>query len=153
LPSVTGVGVLGNQTLVEWNPLLQTLGKRMGFLTPEVREHGANYGTLSHAPGVPDHVRDLFATALEIDPQEHLLMQSTFPSGVDNAVSKTMNLPTETTPDAVASVYHQAHRLGLRGITIYRYGSISRQVLQLGAGEEPYETEHASKCDPYQWRL
>ncbi|HXZ05911.1 MAG TPA: hypothetical protein VEH81_13835, partial [Ktedonobacteraceae bacterium] len=147
------VGVLGDQTLVEWNPLLLTLGERMGFLTPEVLEHVANYGTLSSAPGVPDHIRDLFATALEIDSQLHLMMQAAFQSGVDNAVSKTVNLPTEASPDVVADVYRQAYRLGLKGITIYRYGSISNQVLQLGASEEPYEKEHASKCDPYQCKL
>ncbi len=147
------VGILGDQTQIEWNPLLLTLGERMGFLTPEVLEHVANHGTLSNAPGVSDHLRDLFATALEIDPQQHLLMQAAFQTGVDNAVSKTVNLPTEASPDAVASVYRQAYHLGLKGITIYRYGSIAGQVLQLGAGEEPYEKEHASKCDPYQCKL
>lgn len=147
------VGVLGNQTLVEWNPLLLTIGEEMGFLTPETREHIANHGTLSDAPEVSDRVRDLFATALEIDPRQHLLMQAAFQTGVDNAVSKTINLPAEASPDVVASVYSQAYHLGLKGITIYRYGSIAGQVLQLGAGEEPYEKEHASKCDPYQCKL
>lgn len=147
------VGVLGNQTLVEWNPLLLTMGDRMGFLTPEVLEYVGNHGTLSNVPGVPDRVRDLFATALEIEPGQHLLMQAAFQAGVDNAVSKTINLPTEASPDVVANVYLQAYHLGLKGITIYRYGSIAGQVLQLGAGEEPYEKEHASKCDPYQCKL
>jgi ribonucleoside-diphosphate reductase alpha chain len=147
------VGVLGNQTLVEWNPLLLTMGDRMGFLTPEVLEYVGNHGTLSDVPGVPDRVGDLFATALEIEPRQHLLMQAAFQAGVDNAVSKTINLPTEASLDVVANVYLQAYHLGLKGITIYRYGSIAGQVLQLGAGEEPYEKEHASKCDPYQCKL
>jgi ribonucleoside-diphosphate reductase alpha chain len=147
------VGVLGGQTLTEWNPLLLSIGERMGFLTPEVREHVAAHGTLADAPGVPDHVRDLFATALEIEPQQHLLMQAAFQAGVDNAVSKTINLPTEASPDMVADIYRQAYHLGLKGITVYRYGSITGQVLQLGVGEEPYEKEHASKCDPYQCKL
>ena len=96
---------------------------------------------------------DLFATALEIAPRQHLLIQAAFQSSVDNAVSKTINLPTEATSELVAEIYRQAYHLGLKGITIYRYGSVTEQVLQLGAGEEPYEKEHASKCDPYQCKL
>jgi ribonucleotide reductase alpha subunit len=72
---------------------------------------------------------------------------------VDNAVSKTINLPAEAAPDAVAKVYREAYHLGLKGITIYRYGSIAQQVQHRGMGEEPYEKEHASKCDPYQCKL
>lgn len=53
----------------------------------------------------------------------------------------------------VADIYRQAYHLGLKGITVYRYGSITGQVLQLGVGEELYEKEHASKCDPYQCKL
>lgn len=147
------VGVLDGQTLVEWNPLLLKMGERMGFLTPEVLDHVAKYGTLAGAPGAPDHVRDLFATALEIDPRQHLLMQAAFQAGVDNAVSKTINLPTEATPSVVAEIYREAYRLGLKGITVYRFGSRTEPVLQLGAGEEPYEKEHTSKCDPYQCKL
>jgi ribonucleoside-diphosphate reductase alpha chain len=145
--------VLGDQTLVEWNPLLLTMSERLGFFTPEVRDHVADHGTLVGAPGVPAHVCELFATALEIQPRQHLLMQATFQSGVDNAVSKTIHLPTEASSQMVADVYRQAYYLGLKGITVYRYGSRAGQVLQLGAGEEPYEKEHASKCDPSQCKL
>jgi len=147
------VGVLGGQTLAEYNPLFLTIGERMGFLTAEVLEYVAAHGTLAGAPHVSEAVRELFATALEIAPRQHLLIQAAFQSGVDNAVSKTINLPTEATAEQVAEIYQEAYHLGLKGITIYRSGSIAEQVLQLGAGEEPYEKEHASKCDPYQCKL
>jgi ribonucleoside-diphosphate reductase alpha chain len=147
------VGVLGGQTLAEFNPLLLSIGKPRGFLTPEVLEYVAEHGTLAGAAHVPEAVRELFATALEIAPRQHLLIQAAFQSSVDNAVSKTINLPTEAPSELVAEIYRQAYHLGLKGITIYRYGSMTEQVLQLGAGEEPYEKEHASKCDPYQCKL
>jgi ribonucleoside-diphosphate reductase alpha chain len=147
------VGVLGNQQLTEWNPLLLTYGERLGFLTPQVLDHVAHHGTLADAPGVPDYVHDLFATALEIEPRQHLLMQATFQSAVDNAVSKTINLPANVSPHVVADIFQQAYHLGLKGITIYRYGSVTDQVLQLGTDEEPYEKEHGAKCDPYQCKL
>jgi len=147
------VGVLEGRTLTECNPLLLSLGERMGFLTAEVLGYVTSRGTLAGAPNVPDTIRELFATALEIEPRQHLLIQAAFQAEVDNAVSKTINLPTEATPEAVADIYRTAYRLGLKGITIYRYGSLTQQVLQLGAEEAPYEKEHASKCDPYQCRL
>jgi ribonucleoside-diphosphate reductase alpha chain len=147
------VGVLGDQTLTEWNPLLLTVGERLGILSPEVLAHLAAHGTLANAPGVSEQIRDLFATALEIEPRQHLLMQAAFQAEVDNAVSKTINLPSEASTEVVADIYRQAYRLGLKGITVYRYGSRAGQVLQLGAGEEPYEKEYSSQCDPSQCKL
>ncbi len=147
------VGVLSGQTLAECNPLFLSLGERLGFLTSEVLEYVMSHGTLTGAPNVPDAVRELFATALEIEPRQHLLIQAAFQGEIDNAVSKTINLPTEATPGIVSDIYREAYHLGLKGITLYRYGSIAQQVLQLGAGEEPYEKEYAPKCDPYQCKL
>ena len=147
------VGVLEGQTLTECNPLLLSLGERMGFLTADVLAYVTSHGTLAGAPNVPEVIRELFATALEIAPRQHLLIQAAYQAEVDNAVSKTINLPTEATSERVAEIYREAYYLGLKGITIYRYGSLAEQVLQLGAGEEPYEKEHASKCDPYQCKL
>jgi len=147
------VGVLGEQTLTEYNPLLRRLGAHLGFLTPELLAVVATRGTLADAPQVPSGLRDLFATALEIPPRQHLLIQQAFQAEVDNAVSKTINLPTEATPEVIASIYRDAYAFGLKGITIYRSGSLAQQVLQLGVGEEPYEQECASKCDPSQCKL
>jgi ribonucleoside-diphosphate reductase alpha chain len=147
------VGVLGEQTLTELNPLFLAAGERMGVLTPAVLEHVQRTGTLATAPGVPEETRALFATALEIEPRQHLLIQAAFQAAVDNAVSKSINLPNEASPETVATIYREAHQLGLKGITVYRYGSQTQQVLQLGDGEEIYEREHGAKCDPYQCRL
>jgi len=147
------VGVLDNRTLVEYNPLFLKIADQQGILTPEVLEHLGARGTLADAPGVSESLRNLFATALDVEPRQHLRVQAAFQAAVDNAVSKTINLPADAPPDVVDQVYREAHTLGLKGITVYRYGSKSDQVLQLGHGEAPYEREHAPTCDPEECRL
>ena len=80
-------------------------------------------------------------------------MQAAFQAHVDNAVSKTVNLPEEAPKETVAGVYLQAWELGLKGVTVFRYGSKGAQVLELGAGEQAYEREHFAVCDPHECRL
>jgi ribonucleoside-diphosphate reductase alpha chain len=146
------VGVLEGHTLTEWNPLFLTMSERFG-LPSEALAYVQEHGTLAGAPQVSPSVRALFATALEIAPQQHLRMQAAFQSAVENAVSKTVNLPADASPETIAEIYREAYRLGLKGITIYRYGSVKEQVLQLGADEPFYEKEHGVTCDPSQCKL
>jgi ribonucleoside-diphosphate reductase alpha chain len=75
-------------------------------------------------------------------------IQAAFQAHVDNAVSKTVNLPHDSTAEDVAKVYRLAHRLGCKGVTVFRYGSKAEQVLEIGLAESVYEREHFAKCDP-----
>jgi len=145
--------VLGGQTLEEVSPLFVEALERRGLdcarILAEVREKGR----LADVPGVPAELKRLFVTALEVPPERHLAIQAAFQRHVDNAVSKTINLPREATPEDVAGIYRRAWELGLKGITVYRYGAKPAQVLELGAAEEPHRYEHASRCDPEECRI
>ncbi|MDD1646326.1 MAG: adenosylcobalamin-dependent ribonucleoside-diphosphate reductase [Methanomicrobiales archaeon] len=92
-----------------------------------VRETGSAQGL-----PIPDHLKELFRIAPEISPEFHVRIQAEVQKHVDNAVSKTVNLPEEATSADIQRIYTLARSLGCKGITVYRYGSKPEQVLSHG---------------------
>jgi ribonucleoside-diphosphate reductase alpha chain len=141
------VGVLEGQNLVELNPVF---ARTLGADAPsrKVLEHVTETGSLAGMRGGSAELQRLFVTALQVAPEWHVRVQAAFQKHVDNAVSKTVNLPSDASVDQVSRVYRLAHQLGCKGITIFRQGSRENQVMQLGAEEQPYEHEYFTRCDP-----
>src|SRR5207244_1817966 len=128
--------VLGRR-LLEVNPLFERVARERGFYSDELVQEVEERGGVRANPRVPEDVRRVFVTALEVEPQWHLRMQAAFQRFTDAAVSKTINLPASATPEDVMAIYLDAWRSDLKGITIYRYGSKESQVLTVagdGAG-------------------
>ncbi|MFP3220002.1 MAG: vitamin B12-dependent ribonucleotide reductase [Candidatus Marsarchaeota archaeon] len=116
----------------EVNPLFEDFAKRLGFYSKELMERISKVGRVGDDAEVPAQVKRLFKTALEIDVHYHVAMQAAWQAFVDNAVSKTINMRNSATVDDVATAYLEAYELGCKGITIYRDGSRSEQVLYSG---------------------
>ncbi len=97
-----------------------------------VKEHGSLHGhdAAEHPALLP------YVTAHEIAPDWHIRMQASFQHGVDNSISKTINLPNSATYEDVQDAYMQAWDLGCMGITIFRDGSKGEQVLNVGVKQE-----------------
>jgi len=83
-------------------------------------------------PGADDKLKKLFRRAYQVAPVDHLKIQRIFQNHVDNAVSKTINLPETATPGEILSIYVEAHRMGIKGTTIFRNKSRDYQILSCG---------------------
>jgi ribonucleoside-diphosphate reductase alpha chain len=64
-----------------------------------------------------------FVTSHQIRPEMRVKMQATIQKHIDTAISSTVNLAQEITPEEVEKIYLLAWRMGCKGITVYREGS------------------------------
>jgi len=128
--------VMEGTTLLEVNPIFERIAKERGFYSKELMLEISKRGNVQGMEQIPEDVRRLFVTSLDIDPEWHVRMQAVFQKYVDNAVSKTVNLPEDATLDDVRKIYLLAYELKCKGITVYRYGSKKEQVLYIGKPEE-----------------
>ena len=138
--------VMDNTRLVEGNAFLEAVARHEGFYTPELMEHLASVGSLEDLD-VPEWVKNVFRVSHDIDPRWHVRMQAAFQEYTDNAVSKTINFPSEATVEDVAEAYRSAYTLGCKGITVYRDGSKSEQVLSTGNGAQESEADSPADAD------
>ena len=137
--------VLDGETLFEMHPLFEKIAKQNGFYSSKLAEQIAQTGSIQHIKGIPPKIRRLFVTAHDIAPEWHIRIQAAFQKHTDNAVSKTVNFPHNATPQDIENVYRLAYETGCKGVTIYRYGSRDRQVLNIGReqAEQAAEAEAA----------
>ncbi|HLH77995.1 MAG TPA: adenosylcobalamin-dependent ribonucleoside-diphosphate reductase [Candidatus Binataceae bacterium] len=134
--------ILEGQKFAEVNGAVERELKRLGPVGDTamalVRQTGALSGT-----AIAEELKRRFPVALEIEPEFHLLMQAAFQEHVDAAVSKTVNLPTDASPQSVREIFLRAHELHLKGVTIYRYGSRPGQTLNI---VDDSETPDCREC-------
>lgn len=143
----------GGNPLYEMTPLFWQYCRAEGIDTTQLAEDVFHHGTISRMTNIPSRIKKLFLTALEIPSEKHLQMQAAFQQYVDNSVSKTINMPKDATREEVAKAYWRAWELGLKGVTIFRYGSKDSQVMEVGVEVDPQLLEQTAHCDPGECRI
>ena len=121
------------RTLTIANQTFTEIAKREGFYSDDLAQKVMEHGSVKSLVDVPKEWQDVFITAPEIDPVTHVKMQAAFQRYTDNGVSKTINLPNSATEDDVRTAYLMSYQTGCDGITIYRDGSKSVQVLNVSS--------------------
>jgi len=121
--------VMEGTKLVDVNPFFEQIAKEREFYSPELMERIAAANSLKDFDEIPEDVKNVFLTAADITPEQHIRMQAVFQKNCDSAVSKTINLSAEATREDVQTAYWLAYRSGCKGVTIYRDGSRPDQVL------------------------
>jgi ribonucleoside-diphosphate reductase alpha chain len=92
--------------------------------------------TIEGAPGLKDQHLSVFDCAFKprlgvrsIAWEAHVKMMAAAQPFISGAISKTVNMPRETTPADIAGAYMEGWRMGLKALAIYRDGSKESQPL------------------------
>jgi ribonucleoside-diphosphate reductase alpha chain len=130
----------GQMTIVNRTvPLaLQTLG----YSEPQIEQieaHLAEHGTIIGAPGLAEEHLPVFDVAVgerAISHMGHLKMMGAVQPFISGAISKTVNMPQDSTVEDISDAYTQAWRLGIKALAIYRDGSKTAQALRTDAQKD-----------------
>ena len=137
---------LDGQKFMQLHLLLDRLGAKQGWLSDEVRQLLAQGVTPADIPQIPSGLSRTLVTAHEITPEAHVNIQAAFQKYTDNAVSKTVNLPSTATVQDVDKVFQLAFEKGCKGITVYVDGCREGQVISSAvAGLSEQETSRELK--------
>ncbi len=137
--------LVGGGTIKIVNNTVPLALKRLGYDESQVNEivdYVDEKGTIEGAPGFkPEHlpVFDCAFRALNgtrsIHYMGHVRMMGAVQPFLSGAISKTVNLPTDATPDEIAGVYMEGWKQGLKAIAIYRDGCKRTQPLNTAASK------------------
>ena len=127
-----GQMTIANQTI----PLaLETLGYNEADID-QITAYVTENGTIIGAPGLRDEDLEIFDVAVgerAISPQGHIKMMGAVQPFISGAISKTVNMPAESTVEDIYDAYVDAWRLGVKALAIYRDGSKTAQALRTDA--------------------
>lgn len=123
--------ILGDKNISGLHSLFEKIARERGFYTPALVREISTKGTIKDIKGIPEDIKHIFVTARDISPEWHIRIQAAFQKHVDNAVSKTINFPQNTTKEDVEKAFLLAYESGCKGITVYRDKSRMSQALSI----------------------
>ncbi|WP_135820999.1 adenosylcobalamin-dependent ribonucleoside-diphosphate reductase [Halostella litorea] len=139
--------VQGDEMLVEFDDyFLRTLEDNdldVDAVKQEAQEQMAanEFDGVEGLETVPDPIGELFVVTSDLSGKDHAAVQCACQEGVDSAISKTCNFPNDATPGEMDEVYRYIYENGGKGVTVYRDGTRSKQVLTTRAENKEFADE------------
>ncbi|HSF17229.1 MAG TPA: vitamin B12-dependent ribonucleotide reductase [Vicinamibacteria bacterium] len=143
------------------NQTLPNALRRLGYPGDEVDaivDHVDEHGHVEGAPYLRDEHLSVFDCAVQspggtraIHYMGHVKMMAAVQPFLSGAISKTVNMPNESTVDEIMHTYVEAWRLGLKAIAIYRDGS--KRTQPLNTSMTPVAKAAAEALRPIQRKL
>lgn len=118
--------LVGGGTMSIVNHQVEPALRRMGYDDQTVRrtmEHIDVVGSITDAKWLEPHHREVFRTSLgkwSIDPMGHVRMMAAVQPFLSGAISKTINMPEESTVEDIEEIFIEGWRLGLKALAVYR---------------------------------
>ncbi|NJK41234.1 MAG: ribonucleoside-diphosphate reductase, adenosylcobalamin-dependent, partial [Acaryochloridaceae cyanobacterium SU_2_1] len=120
-----------------WVQILNPYLEELGLCEADaelVKQTGSLLGS-QFAKDYPD-IASSFKIAREIAPGWHILVQSKWQDWIDSSISKTINLPAHATVEEIKQIYRLAQKAGLKGVTVYRSGTLDSEPIKVGDSEK-----------------
>jgi ribonucleoside-diphosphate reductase alpha chain len=137
--------LVGGGNMVIANRTIPMALRNLGYDEPQIEQieaYVAEHGTIVGAPGLTDEHLPIFDVAVgqrAISHMGHIKMMGAVQPFISGAISKTVNMPNESTVEDIADAYIQAWNLGVKALAIYRDGSKTAQALRTDAQDKKAE--------------
>lgn len=131
--------------------------KNLGYTEAQIKnilKYIDDHDTIEGAPDLkPEHL-SVFDCAFRprngtrsISPEGHVKMMAAVQPFLSGAISKTVNMPANSTPEDIENIYMLGYKLGLKAIAVYRDGSKRSQPLSTSKSKDNELKENKSKDD------
>ncbi len=121
--------IMGDEEFYYVNHYLEKKLREKRLYSPKIVDRIYQEGTIQNIKEIPKSIRQVFVGSMDITPEDHIRMEVAFQKHIDNSISKTINLPNQTTRFDVEKVIQSAWRSKCKAFTVYRSGSREKEVL------------------------
>ena len=121
--------IMGDEEFYYVNHYLEKKLREKRLYSPKIVNRVYQEGTIQNIKEIPKSIRQVFVGSMDITPEDHIRMEVAFQKHIDNSISKTINLPNQTTRFDVEKVIQSAWRSKCKAFTVYRSGSREKEVL------------------------
>jgi ribonucleoside-diphosphate reductase alpha chain len=130
------------------NPIFKNKLIDLGIYSDELMEKiSKNHGSCQGIKEIPKELQDIFVTATDLTPQEHIDMISIIQKHVDLSISKTLNFANKASIKDIYDMILYSWKSGIKGFSVYRDGCRENQVLTTDATYAQKDLEIKPKYD------